>query len=325
MFLLISILGTFTSVSSTNWFTAWIGLELNILSFVPLIINNKNTLSSEAAIKYFLIQASASSIFIFLCIYNSYYNFIYFFFNSPALYLIVLPLIIKLGASPFHNWFIIVIQRLDWIMCYLLMTLQKIAPLFLINFLFQKSNFILLFAFASLAVGSIGGLNQTRLNKIMAFSSINHLGWILVTNLLNKYILIMYLIFYLFINLFALKFLHKKNIFNFNQITCNSNFINWSIRILSLGGLPPLIGFLPKWIIIQILILNNFNFTCFILISTALITLIFYLRLIISRVIFTYSIQKWTLLHESNVNISSIIFLSSITVLGLILYNLFLT
>lgn len=323
--MLISILGTFISVSSTNWFTAWIGLELNILSFVPLIINNKNTLSSEAAIKYFLIQASASSIFIFLCIYNSYYNFIYFFFNSPALYLVILPLIIKLGASPFHNWFIIVIQRLDWVMCYLLMTLQKIAPLFLINFLFQKSNLILLFALTSLIVGSIGGLNQTSLNKIMAFSSINHLGWILTTNLLNKYILIIYVTFYLFMNLFTLQFLYIKTIFNFNQITHNYNFIIWSIRILSLGGLPPLIGFLPKWMVVQMLILNNFNFTCFILISTALITLIFYLRIIISRIIFTSSIQKWILLYNYNVNTSFVIFLSSLTVLGLILYNLFLT
>lgn len=323
--MLISILGTFISVSSTNWFTAWIGLELNILSFVPLIINNKNTLSSEAAIKYFLIQASASSIFIFLCIYNSYYNFIYFFFNSPALYLVILPLIIKLGASPFHNWFIIVIQRLDWVMCYLLMTLQKIAPLFLINFLFQKSNLILLFALTSLIVGSIGGLNQTSLNKIMAFSSINHLGWILTTNLLNKYILIIYITFYLFMNLFTLQFLYIKTIFNFNQITHNYNFIIWSIRILSLGGLPPFIGFLPKWMVIQMLILNNFNFTCFILITTALITLIFYLRIIISRVIFTSSIQKWILLYNYNVNTSFVIFLSSLTVLGLILYNLFLT
>lgn len=323
--MLISILGTLISVSSTNWFTAWIGLELNILSFVPLIINNKNTLSSEAAIKYFLIQASASSIFIFLCIYNSYYNFIYFFFNSPALYLVILPLIIKLGASPFHNWFIIVIQRLDWVMCYLLMTLQKIAPLFLINFLFQKSNLILLFALTSLIVGSIGGLNQTSLNKIMAFSSINHLGWILTTNLLNKYILIIYITFYLFMNLFTLQFLYIKTIFNFNQITHNYNFIIWSIRILSLGGLPPLIGFLPKWMVVQMLILNNFNFTCFILISTALITLIFYLRIIISRIIFTSSIQKWILLYNYNVNTSFVIFLSSLTVLGLILYNLFLT
>lgn len=242
--------------------------------------------------------------------------------------LIIIPLLIKLGASPFHNWFVIVMQGLDWIIGYLLITLQKITPLFLLNFLFQKSFIILIFALLSAIVGSIGGLNQTSLNKLIAFSSINHLGWILTTNIFNKFLLLIYLLFYFFINFFTLQFLFNKTIYNFNQIIFNTNYINWSIRILSLAGLPPLIGFLPKWIIIQILIFNQFYFIRIILISTSLITLIFYLRLIISCLIFHSSIQKWYIYNSYFNNQPKYLIqtiLTIISLIGLILYNLFLT
>lgn len=328
LFFFISLVGTTISISSINWFSAWLGLELNILSFIPLIINNKNIVSSEAAIKYFLIQASASAIFLFLCIYNSFYNFIYFFYNTNSINLIIIPLIMKLGAAPFHNWFVIVIQGLPWKIGYLLMTLQKITPLFLINFLFQKSSIILMFAAISSIVGSMNGLGQTSLNKIIAFSSINHLGWILTSNFLRKFLLTIYLIFYFFLNLFIIRFLFDKTIYYFNQIIFNTNFFYWSISILSLAGLPPLVGFLPKWLIIKTLIINEFYFIRIVLILTSLITLIFYLRLIISSITFSSFIQHWNTIYKNNTEnfifpIQSVF--SSFTLYGLILYNLFLT
>lgn len=318
-----SLVGTTHAISSINWFSAWIGLELNLLSFTPLIINNKNSLSTEAAIIYFLIQSSASSIFIFFCIYNSYYSFIYFFFNLNSINLIIIPLLIKLGAAPFHNWFILVIKNLTWFLCYLLITLQKIAPLFILNLINIRPNIILSFALISLVVGSVGGLNQTSLNKILAFSSVNHLGWMLTANILNKSLLIIYLIFYIFINLFVVQFLNIKNITHFNQLNFLDS-LSWALSILSLGGLPPLVGFLPKLIIIKLLIINNFYFITTIIVLTALITLVFYLRLIIFSLIFTSHVQKWIVYVYYSNNITKILFIV-LSSLGLLLFNFILT
>nr|UGS80503.1 NADH dehydrogenase subunit 2 [Polypsocus corruptus] len=325
IFLIMTFLGSIISISSTNWFSTWLGLELNMLSFIPIMINNKNSLSTEASIKYFLIQASASSMFIFFCIINTYQNFNYFYFMEMSnISFLIIPLMIKLGSAPFQTWFISVMQSLNWYKCYLLMTMQKIIPLFLMNFMFIKYNFIMIFSILSILIGSIGGLNQISLKKIMAFSSINHLGWMLTINILNKYMCMMYFLMYMYINLFSLTFLNLNSIFSLNQNLPKFDLLSFKISILSLGGLPPFLGFLPKWMIIQNLILNNYFFLTLILMMTTLITLIYYMRLIIKMSIMNFSMQKWliSIFNMKMFMFKSILFISTSS--GLIFYNLIL-
>lgn len=291
---------------------------------MPLIVNNKSNSITEAAIKYFVIQASASAIFIFICLVNSINNFYsIIFLETPNFILILIPLIVKLGASPFQEWFIIIIQKIDWFKCFLLSTIQKIAPLFLINFLMLNYNLILTFAILSSIVGSIGGLKQTSFKKIIAYSSVNHLGWILTTVVLSKQLLICYFIFYSIINLYSITILYKININSLTQQFKYNFYVEWVISIISLRGLPPLIGFLPKWLVIQTLISNSIFLVTSILITTALITLLFYIRIITSRLTINFSQQKWVKpLNFKKIRMNT--FILVITLSGLIIYNLIL-
>uniref|UniRef100_A0AAU7VAM7 NADH-ubiquinone oxidoreductase chain 2 n=1 Tax=Stenopsocus maximalis TaxID=3074943 RepID=A0AAU7VAM7_9NEOP len=322
LFLFMTFMGSLISVSSTTWFSAWLGLEINLISFVPLIINNKNSLLTESAMKYFIIQASASAMFIFLCVINSLMNFYQLFMiNSPNIMLLLIPLMIKLGSAPFQTWFITVMQGMNWFNCYLLATLQKIAPLFLMNFLFLNNKIIFVFSIFSVLVGSLGGLNQTSLKKILAFSSVNHLGWMMTVGCLSKYLFVVYFLFYSFMNLFVMNFLSKTSVFQLAQTYKLTNNYNWLISILSLGGLPPFIGFIPKWMVIQVLVLNKMFMICFIMIMTALITLFYYIRMITATMIMNYYTQKWNMFTGLGMSLLNSTFLT-VSAGGLILYNL---
>jgi NADH-ubiquinone oxidoreductase chain 2 len=167
----------------------------------------------------------------------------------------------------------------------------------------------------------LGGLNQTHLKKILAFSSVNHLGWLFIILHLNNNLLKYYFLIYIFIVSFCVAFIQANSLNKINQIFTNSQKIIFIIRFLSLGGLPPFLGFFPKWIVIQQLIQNNFFLINFILIITALITLFYYLQIIITLLTFNFSNQIWIIFSENKINV--IVFLiSTLTCLGLIFSNI---
>lgn len=165
-------------------------------------------------------------------------------------------LLIKIGAAPFHFWFPEIIEGINWINRLILITWQKIAPIILISYTLKISNYIFIIIILSTLIGRIGGLNQIRLRKILAYSSINHIGWIIRTFLNNEIIWILYFIIYSVISLTLTLMFNNFNIFFLKQIylLIRKNYIikfRILLNILSLGGLPPFLGFLPKWIIIQ--------------------------------------------------------------------------
>lgn len=140
---------------------------------------------------------------------------------------------------------------------------------------------------SSSIVRGIQGLNQTRVRKIIAYSSINHTGWIISSILTSTDTWIAYIIVYSFIlstityffNIFNVSWIQQLNfIYTDKKNTKLILFINF----LSLGGLPPFIGFFPKWLVIIMILKNGFFSTCFILIIRTLITLFFYVRLTFS-------------------------------------------
>nr|YP_009564062.1 NADH dehydrogenase subunit 2 [Remiarctus bertholdii]QAX91425.1 NADH dehydrogenase subunit 2 [Remiarctus bertholdii] len=275
-------LGVIISISSPTWFSAWIGLELNLLSFIPIIAISKNSFSSEASLKYFLIQALGSAAII-----------------ASASFMLISPLntnliiesalLLKLGAAPFHFWFPQVMEGLDWFNAILLMTIQKMAPMILISYTLTNTlnqNYLMMFALISSLIGAIGGINQTMLRKILAFSSINHMSWMLMSMSLSELYWFYYFIFYCIISSsIAILFLFQQA-FHVSHLSSTSltslTKILTLISLLSLGGLPPFIGFFPKWLIIQQLALNLQVLPLTIMLFAALITLYYYLRIIIT-------------------------------------------
>lgn len=271
------------------------GLEINLLSFIPLIRDNK-LISTEASLKYFLTQALASSVFLFatiLFLLNS--NKI----NSNFLIEIIIfsALLLKRGSAPFHFWFPNVIEGLSWLNVLILITWQKIAPLILISYIIFKPLIIIRIILSSL-IGALGGLNQTSLRKLIAYSSINHLGWILAAIYNRNLIWITYFIFYTFLTftiIFIFNIFKTSHINQLFTLSFHSKTMKFFLffNLLSLGGLPPFLGFLPKWLVIQSLTVNNQLFLLTFIVLITLITLYFYMRLSYSAFILNYHENNW--------------------------------
>nr|WDE73801.1 NADH dehydrogenase subunit 2 [Stenopelmatus sp.] len=320
------------SISSNSWLSAWMGLEINLLSFIPLMTNSKNILSTEASLKYFLIQALASITLLFTVILmHLSYDMSIMMSHEMFMILISSSLLLKMGAAPFHFWFPGTMEGLNWMNCLILMTWQKIAPLVLLSYTISINIFSAFIIISSVVMGSLGGLNQTSLRKLMAYSSINHLGWMIAAMVTGENLWELYFLIYTFLS-FSLVFLfYTFNTFHINQmfLIMNKNmtmkFCLFTL-LLSLGGLPPFIGFLPKWIIIQSMVELNLMFIITIMVVMTLITLFYYLRLSFSAFIMSYTEMKWISFENyKNYPSSLIMSLSIMSMMGLmfcsILFN----
>nr|UAT98131.1 NADH dehydrogenase subunit 2 [Smerinthus planus] len=319
-FLFILFFSTMISISTTSWFGCWIGLEINLLSFIPLISNSNNLLSSEASLKYFLTQSIASMNFLFSILIKmtllknfEMNNFISMMINSSML--------MKMGAAPFHFWFPNISEGLSWFNNFILMTWQKITPMIILSY-YLNINFLYFIIILNVMIGAIGGMNQTSLRKLMAFSSINNLGWMIFSIMISENLWMFYFIMYSFLIGIMFFLFYILNMFFINQLfISNMNILikmNLLINFLSLGGLPPFMGFLPKWIIINFLMINKLYFITFIMVMSSLITIFFYIRIIYSSFLFNYFKMKWFKIFLKNNFMNLINFMSIISIMGMI-------
>nr|ABW04396.1 NADH dehydrogenase subunit 2 [Crotaphytus collaris]ABW04398.1 NADH dehydrogenase subunit 2 [Crotaphytus collaris]ABW04416.1 NADH dehydrogenase subunit 2 [Crotaphytus collaris] len=291
MMILISSLatGTIITLSSYHWLLAWIGLEINTLAIIPIISKQHHPRSTEAATKYFLTQAAASALILFSSTVNAWeigtWN-ILSMTNSQANILLTMALAMKLGLAPAHFWLPEVLQGSTMKTALIISTWQKLAPtalMFLtINNLSPK--ILLTMGLLSTTIGGWGGLNQTQLRKIMAYSSIAHLGWIVTIAPMMTNIMILNLMIYITMTtsmFLALITTQSKTIQDTTTSWTSSPAITITtmLTLLSLGGLPPLSGFLPKWLILEELTTQNLTPMATLLAMTSLLSLFFYLRL----------------------------------------------
>nr|AYW52181.1 NADH dehydrogenase subunit 2 [Lamiinae sp. 1 ACP-2013] len=288
------ILGTILAISSYSWFSMWMGLEINLLSIIPLLNSKSNSYPTESMLKYFITQALASSILILSIILSL--NFNEFIFMNFDIFDMMLSsaLLIKLGAAPFHTWFPEVLEGLSWKNCLIMLIWQKIAPMALLFYNSQLTNFMFFIILCSSIISGIQGLNQISLRKIMAYSSINHISWMLTSMLNSQSIWMFYFIVYSIISLNMILIFNQFEIYYFFQLLIILNFskslkLLFIFNLLSLGGLPPFLGFYPKWLVINNLVNNNFYFLSVALIISTLVTLYFYFRLTLSSFMINHS------------------------------------
>nr|YP_010449513.1 NADH dehydrogenase subunit 2 [Anelytra obtusa]UTU96074.1 NADH dehydrogenase subunit 2 [Anelytra obtusa] len=324
------ILGTLITISSNSWLGVWMGLEINLLSFIPLMTNHNNILTTEASLKYFLIQTFASAILLFAIITSYVMSHTTFQFNIefPYSILIISALLLKMGAAPFHFWFPGTMEGLNWWNCFILMTWQKIAPLILLSYTASFNIFLLCIIMTCTIIGSIGGLNQTSLRKLMAYSSINHLGWMIAALILSDNLWIFYFSMYAFLTASIVFLFNCFQIYHMNQnflmLTHNPTIKFYLFTsLLSLGGLPPFLGFLPKWLVIQTMAETMSPFLITIMVITTLLTLFYYLRITFSAFLLNYSEVKWNSPLTLNYNLFlKLTTLASISTFGLSLSTL---
>nr|AWF70080.1 NADH dehydrogenase subunit 2 [Microbates collaris] len=289
VFTLSLLLGTTITISSNHWIMAWAGLEINTLAVLPLISKSHHPRAVEAATKYFLVQSAASALVLFSSMTNAWHTGqwdITQMTHPISCLILTTALAMKLGLVPFHFWFPEVLQGSPLLISLLLSTAMKFPPMTLLYMTSQSINPTLLVTMAilSTALGGWMGLNQTQIRKTLAFSSISHLGWMTIIISYSPKLALMNFYLYtlmttaVFLSLNSMKALKLSTLMTSWTKTPAMNAV-LMLTLLSLAGLPPLTGFLPKWLIIQELTKQEMATTATIISLLSLLSLFFYLRL----------------------------------------------
>nr|YP_001994404.1 NADH dehydrogenase subunit 2 [Terebellides stroemii]ABW76484.1 NADH dehydrogenase subunit 2 [Terebellides stroemii] len=270
------LLGMFMSISSSNWFMIWMGLELNLYSFIPLLAMSKLNQEKEASVKYFLTQALASALLLFSSLMIP--------FSILGNSTLLIALFMKLAVAPFHFWLPSVMNSISWSMCWILTTIQKIAPMTITIAMTQLSSFTLTVVMISGLVGGMGGLAQTQLRAIFAYSSIGHMAWIISAAMISSTLSMFYFISYIMMIssiMLPMTFTHTKSI-NFSSLLNKSLPMQMILitSILSLSGMPPLFGFFPKMFVISAMVKTKMFFLLIMLLISSSINLYYYTKIL---------------------------------------------
>nr|YP_005089114.1 NADH dehydrogenase subunit 2 [Ehirava fluviatilis]BAL43649.1 NADH dehydrogenase subunit 2 [Ehirava fluviatilis] len=289
IFPLTLLLGTYLVFHSSHWLIMWMGLEMNTLAIIPLMAQQHHPRAVEATTKYFLTQATASAVLLFACTINAWEtgNWSVLYMQDPiAINMAIMAIALKMGLAPVHFWLPEVLQGISLTTGLILSTWQKLAP-FIVLLNITKESYpplLMVLAVLSVIVGGWGGLNQTQVRKILAYSSIAHLGWMILVIHMAPKMAIMAMLVYITMTTATFLTLKKTNATNIATLT-----LGWTkapaltalacLALLSLGGLPPLTGFLPKWYILQEVTTQGFLLIATVVALGALLSLYFYLRL----------------------------------------------
>nr|QCT84092.1 NADH dehydrogenase subunit 2 [Hemidactylus sp.] len=290
-FLLITSLTTSTTITmaSNHWLLAWLSLELNTLSILPMMMKSPHPRMVEATTKYFIIQATAAASILFASTVNAWQTGHWSIINTTTTLtttIATIAIMLKLGIAPTHLWYPEILQGVPLYTAMLISTWQKLAPLALLFMMHGNLNPTLLLTLATIStiMGGWTGLNQTQTRKILAFSSIAHMGWLLTALTLNQPLTTLTMTIYLITTtamFTAFATTTTKTIHDTGTAwtTTPTLVMTMMIILMSLGGLPPLTGFLPKWLIIKDLASMHLLPLSTTLLMASLPSLFFYTRL----------------------------------------------
>nr|QRC76507.1 NADH dehydrogenase subunit 2 [Lycostomus sp. YXY-2021] len=325
-------IGSIISISSYSWFGMWIGLEINLLSIIPLMQEKINMMSTESSIKYFITQAMASSILIMaIIIMMMNTGMSATVENSSMMLMLNSSLLTKMGMAPFHFWFPEVMEGLSWMNCLIMMTWQKLAPMVLVMYNMIFPMFTEIIIIMGMIISGISSFNQISMRKLLTYSSINHMSWMLSSMMIFQTIWLIYFIVYTLLTINITWVLNKKKISLINQMYTSMNNNSqmkmlFILNFLNLSGLPPFLGFLPKWMTIQALINNNMIFLAMSMVILTLIMVFIYMKISITSLILNTNQENWNLKTVKNksfkLSMFNFINLSTLMVMTLIFSNI---
>nr|AZL93386.1 NADH dehydrogenase subunit 2 [Platygaster sp. ZJUH_2016026] len=322
LFMLLNILFSITlMISSNNLILMWITMELNLLSFIPIMIKkNYFKFNSIILTKYFMIQSFSSMLFlmIFMFMYMNNYKYI----NNMMNLMLMIIILMKMGMPPFMYWYINLMKLLNWINCIIMSILQKIIPIiiFMKFIIFNKLIYLMLIIWSFFSI--FYGMKQTMLKLMLTYSSINHMSWMLLLMNMSEKFLIKY---YLLYSIISIKLMLMFNYIKLNFINEMMNMKNKflmliiMINILSLGGLPPLMGFIMKWFP-SMIILNNKMFLLImsLMMINSTFTIMYYLNILIPFMFINSYLNKFKFY---NIKMNMIIIMMMFTSMYWITFN----
>lgn len=315
--MLMVLLGSLILVTSENLILIYLALELQTFSLFILISGNRNSIkSNEGGLKYFILGAISSGLYLISL------SIIYYVSNGLSIdhlnslsndgfnyvwkYILLLSMFFKLSLFPLHFWIPDIYEASSNDIMALIGSLPKISVLGFVIQLNLFSNFLMWCALGSILIGTLGAINQSKIKRLLAYSGISHIGLGVLT--LSVFVnsglqpSLIYILVYIigFISLVILLSFYRNS--NHEYIYDLSGFsrintiigISWCLLLLSMGGLPPLSGFLIKWWTIWTMIINNYNYIGFFCILMSALGMIYYLR--ITTICYfqkSYSFKVW--------------------------------
>nr|ABQ66254.1 NADH dehydrogenase subunit 2 [Angaracris barabensis] len=305
LFLPSIMMGMIHSISSKSWMGIWMGLEITLLAIIPLLTDSKNIMIKESEIKYFIIQAMASTmLLISILMIQMKYTMCWEKESIPSM-MVMSMMMMKMDATQFHFWLPELMGSSVWMNCLILLTWQKIPPMMTLSYCIKMSDITFTVIMTSIVVGATGGLKQTSLHQIMAYSSISHLGWLISSMMISENMWELYVGVYFLLNTVAVMIFSHMKLFLLNQVYLSGNLktevkFMLMLSLLTLGGLPPMLGFLLKFIIIQSLIDNNMTTMMFLMVTFTTITLYYYMQITLSAIIMSHKENSWLVEFKNN-------------------------
>lgn len=312
--ILLSTLGMMLLVSSNDLIMLYLSIELISLSLYVLSgINKKSQHSTEAGLKYFLLGALSSGLLLFgMALIYGYTGetnleglnaFIWYTPNENQIIIgvifLFIALLFKLGAAPFHMWLPDVYEGSPTIVTAYFAIVPKIAILLtfinliitpFIGIWYSVQPILIISAVLSLIVGSIGAINQAKIKRLLSYSAISHIGFLLIGIIpLSMYSIqatLIYIIIYIIMSLNTFTILLNLNQYNYITQFSGLSRVNpilaftFAFVLLSIAGIPPLAGFYSKYLVLMNVIQNEFYILGLIGVIGSAISTFYYLRII---------------------------------------------
>ena len=369
--ILLVTLGTFFFISSYDMKILYLSLEIQSLSLYILVTIKRNSLlSTEAGLKYFILGSLSSILLLFgfaliyslsgttnfhdlalLFSFDSSYKYFELYFNI-GLFFILVGFLFKLAVVPFHMWapdvyegaptsvaiFMSLVPKISFIT-----VLIKLVYVYFNSIFFNIQSFLILCGILSIAFGSILGVRQKKIKRLIIYSSISHIGFILLgigvssslDTLQNIYV---YLFIYLLItsvtwSIYISLYIKQKNkliryLNDFSSLFYTNPILSFIfiIVLFSTAGIPPLIGFWIKYLIIVSAIDSYFILPSILVLFLSAISVFFYIR-IVKAIYFNFNANNIKILSFEAISKKNSLLISSLFLITLFLIvnpNLFL-
>jgi len=372
LIILFTTLGMSSLISSSDLITMFLAIELQSFALYILATMNRNSESAVAAgLKYFLL-GGLSSCFILLgsTLIYSYtgltnfeslnilqsvigQSFEAYSYNYLAIGFIILTIgfLFKIGAAPLHSWAPDVYDGVPTIVTTWLTIMPKLSILvfFILNNFLLEPNLLMISALLSLLLGSITGLVQYKIKRLLAYSTISHVGLILLTLCYGSSYALESSIFYIVqytitsLNIFLIltllgNTLPKNYIISvYSPIQYISQLsglfyinpalsVSFALSLFSMSGIPPLIGFFGKYFVINSALMNGNYFLSLVVVITSVISTVYYLKIIKTLFILNKKNRKISISISENNNLSPILaFIVAILTLFITFFMIYLT
>nr|YP_025749.1 NADH dehydrogenase subunit 2 [Cyriopagopus schmidti]AAP51159.1 NADH dehydrogenase subunit 2 [Cyriopagopus schmidti] len=261
VFAIVYLISFIVVFSFDEWFLVWVGMEMNMFSFISMVFSKDSWSSLESLFKYFFIQGLSSGTFLVMMYMGLGLEY---------------PLMMKMAAGPFFFWFPSVMMGIGWMECFLLMTFQKLIPLFLMSGM--VSVLFMFWGVVGMMIGVAGSYGQQMVSCLMAYSSVNHIGWMMTCFVMKENLWMFYYVLYMLVVGMLILYLYDSKIENLSGMKWIDMMI-FFVLVMSMGGIPPMLGFVMKWVVLESMIEVSVVIS-FIMVFSSLVMIYIYMRMI---------------------------------------------